>query len=59
MAMANVHGPVHQADEDNVRHVLDTTEARQGVVSGRVLTILLVSTVLLAVIFALIWLSAI
>jgi len=57
--MTYTHGPVHQADEDNVKHVLDTTEARQGVVSGRVLLVLLVSTILLAVIFAIIWLSAI
>ncbi|HWA29609.1 MAG TPA: hypothetical protein VG867_00860 [Rhizomicrobium sp.] len=55
--MSYTHGP--QADEDNVKHVLNTTEARQGVVSGRVLLVLLVSTILLAVIFAIIWLSAI
>ncbi|HWA29931.1 MAG TPA: hypothetical protein VG867_02480 [Rhizomicrobium sp.] len=57
--MSYTHGPVHQADEDNTKHVLNTTEARQGVVSGRVLLVLLVSTILLAVIFAIIWLSAI
>lgn len=55
MAMAQT-GPVRQADEDNVKHVVDTTEARQGVVSGRVITVLLISTILLAVIFAIIWL---
>jgi len=58
MAMTNTHGPVRQANEDNVKHVVDTTEARQGVVSGRVLSVLLISTILLAVIFAIIWLSA-
>jgi hypothetical protein len=59
MTMADMRtGPVHQADEDNVKHVVDTTEARQGVVSGRVLSVLLISTILLAVIFAIIWLSA-
>lgn len=52
-------GPVHQADEDNVKHVVDTTEARQGVVSGRVVTVLLISTILLAVIFAIIWLMGV
>ncbi|HEY7977559.1 MAG TPA: hypothetical protein VID67_05140 [Rhizomicrobium sp.] len=49
-------GPVHQANEDNAKHVIDTTESRQGVVSGRVLSVLLISTILLAVIFAIIWL---
>ena len=59
MAMADIRrGPVHQANEDNVKHVVDTTEARQGAVSGRVLTVLLVSTILLAVTFAIIWLTA-
>lgn len=60
MTTSDTHrGPVHQADEDNVKHVVDTTEARQGVVSGRVLTVLLISTVLLAVIFAIIWLTSV
>jgi hypothetical protein len=59
MAMSNTQGsPVRQPLEDNTRHVVDTTDARQGVTSGRVLTVLLLSTVLLAVIFAIIWLSA-
>ena len=59
MAMAEMRrGPVHQANEDNVKHVIDTTDSRQGVASGRVLTVLLVSTILLAVIFAIIWLAA-
>jgi hypothetical protein len=58
MAMTQAHGPVRQANEDNVKHVVDTTEARQGVVSGRVLSVLLASTILLAVIFAIIWLAA-
>ncbi|MGN6149409.1 MAG: hypothetical protein ACTHPD_12780 [Rhizomicrobium sp.] len=58
--MTNTHrGPVHQANEDNVKHVVDTTEARQGVVSGRVLTVLLISTILLGVIFAIIWLMGV
>ena len=59
MAMADMRtGPVQQADEDNVKHVIDTTDSRQGVTSGRVLSVLLISTILLAVIFAIIWLSA-
>jgi hypothetical protein len=58
MATTNTHGPVRQASEDNMKHVVDTTEARQGVVSGRVLSVLLISTILLAVIFAIIWLTA-
>ncbi|HSM95115.1 MAG TPA: hypothetical protein VLT91_03665 [Rhizomicrobium sp.] len=57
MAATHAHGPVRQSNEDNVKHVVDTTEARQGVVSGRVLTVLLISTILLAVIFAIIWLA--
>ena len=57
MAMTQTHGPVRQANEDNVKHIVDTTEARQGVVSGRVLSVLLISTILLAVIFAIIWLA--
>jgi hypothetical protein len=60
MAMTNTQrGPVHQANEDNVKHVIDTTEARQGVVSGRVVTVLLISTILLGVIFAIIWLMGV
>jgi hypothetical protein len=60
MAMADMRtGPVHQANEDNVKHVIDTTDSRQGVASGRVLTVLLLSTVLLAVIFAIIWLAGV
>ena len=58
MAMVNIRGPVRQANEDNVKHVIDTTDSRQGVVSGRVLSVLLISTILLAVIFAIMWLMA-
>ncbi|HEY4126073.1 MAG TPA: hypothetical protein VGM36_15730 [Rhizomicrobium sp.] len=58
MAMTQTRGPVRQANEDNVKHVVDTTESRQGAVSGRVLSVLLISTILLAVIFAIIWLTA-
>ncbi len=57
MAMSTIQsGPVHQAREDNVKRQLDTTSARQGDVSGRVITVLITSTVLLGVIFAVIWL---
>lgn len=60
MAMTNTHGtPVRQPLDDNQKRVLDTTDARQGVTSGRVITVLMVSTVLLAVIFAIIWLSGV
>ncbi|MBS0276968.1 MAG: hypothetical protein JSR81_05060 [Proteobacteria bacterium] len=60
MAMTDAQrGPVRQADEDNVKHVVTTTEARQGVVSGRVVSVLFISTILLAVIFAIIWLAGI
>ena len=57
MAMTTTHGPVHQAREDNVKRELDTTDARQGAVSGRVVTVLMISTLLIAVIFAIIWLA--
>jgi hypothetical protein len=49
--------PVHRADEDNVKRIVTTPDARQGAVSGRVLTVLIVSVVALAVIFAIIWLT--
>lgn len=56
--MASVHKePVHQADEDNVKRVLPTPEARQGIVSGRVLTVLIASIFVLGIIYAIIWLS--
>ena len=57
MAMTNTHGTPVRAWEDNTRRELDTIDARQGVVSGRVITVLMVSTVLVAVIFAIIWLT--
>jgi hypothetical protein len=49
--------PVQRADSDNVARVVPTPDARQGAVSGRVLTVLLVSVLALAVIFAIIWLT--
>jgi hypothetical protein len=48
--------PAHQAHEDNIRRELDTTDARQGAVSGRVITVLIASMVLVGAIFALMWL---
>jgi hypothetical protein len=58
MAMTNTHGtPVHRAWEDNTRRELSTIDARQGVVSGRVISVMMISTVLVAVIFAIIWLT--
>jgi hypothetical protein len=47
--------PVHQAHEDNVARQLETMDARQGAVSGRVITVLVVSMLLVGVIFALMW----
>jgi len=46
-----------QADEDNVERELPTPDARQGAVSGRVITVLIVSTLIVAAIFAAMWLS--
>jgi hypothetical protein len=57
MADAIRNEPLHRADEDNVKRVVTTPQARQGAVSGRVLTVLLVSVLALAVIFAIIWLT--
>lgn len=52
-------GTVHQPLEDNQRRRLDPVDARGGVVSGRVVTILVVSTLLIAVIFAMLWLTGV
>lgn len=49
--------PVHRADEDNVPRVVPSPRARQGVISGRVLTVMLVSVIALAIIYAIIWLT--
>jgi|HubBroStandDraft_5_1064220.scaffolds.fasta_scaffold749883_2 hypothetical protein len=57
MATTIHNEPIHRADEDNVKRVITTPDARQGAVSGRVLTVLIVSVVALAVIFAIIWLT--
>jgi hypothetical protein len=46
-----------QADEDNVHRELSTSDARQGAVSGRVITVLVVSMLLVGAIFAAMWLS--
>ena len=48
--------PVHQAHEDNVPRQLDSTDARQGAVSGRVITVLVVSLLAVVAIFAVMWL---
>jgi hypothetical protein len=47
--------PIHQAQEDNISRQLDTSDARQGAVSGRVITVLIASLLLVGVIFALMW----
>jgi hypothetical protein len=49
--------PVHQAEDDNVPRQISTPDARQGAVSGRVITVLIVSTLVLGAIFAIMWLS--
>jgi hypothetical protein len=56
MATNTPTGTVRQPLEDNRSRQLDAVDARGGVVSGRVLTILVVSTLLVAVIFAMLWL---
>lgn len=56
MATKAPTGTVHQADEDNRSRQLDTVDARGGVVSGRIVTILVVSVLLIGVIFAMLWL---
>jgi hypothetical protein len=57
MATKMPTGTVHQQDEDNRSRQLDTVDARGGVVSGRVLAILVVSVLLIGVIFAMLWLT--
>ncbi len=47
----------NQAQEDDVARRLPTPDARQGAVSGRVITVLIISMVAVALIFAVIWLS--
>jgi hypothetical protein len=54
---ADTNPPVQRADSDNMARVVPTTDVRQGAVSGRVLTVLLVSVLALGVIFAIIWLT--
>jgi hypothetical protein len=49
-------GPAPQAQEDNMPRHLEKTDARQGVVSGRVVTVLIVSLLAVAAIFAVMWL---
>jgi hypothetical protein len=49
--------PAHQAQEDNVPRELQTAEARQGAVSGRVVTVLIVSLLVVGAIFAVMWLA--
>jgi hypothetical protein len=57
MAIQTHNQPVRQAQDDNVKRIVPTSQARQGAVSGRVLTVLFVSVLALAVIFAIIWLT--
>jgi hypothetical protein len=59
MALDTQTGTVHQADDDNVARQIDTADARGGVVSGRVVMILAVSLLLIAVIFAMLWLTGV
>jgi hypothetical protein len=49
--------PVHQADEDNVERHLPSVDARQGAISGRVVTVLIVSMLIVCAIFAVMWLT--
>jgi hypothetical protein len=57
MPIVTHNEPVHQAEEDNVKRIVPTPRARQGAVSGRVVTVLVVSVVVLAIIYAIIWLT--
>ena len=59
MATDRPTGTVHQQAEDNRARQLDTVDARGGVVSGRVVTILVVSILLVGVIFAMLWLTGV
>ena len=57
MATNTPTGTVHRAMEDNKSRQLDAVDARGGNVSGRVVTILVVSVLLIGVIFAMLWLT--
>jgi hypothetical protein len=59
MATNTPTGSVRQATQDNRSRRLDAVDARGGVVSGRVVTILAVSVLLVAVIFAMLWLTGV
>jgi hypothetical protein len=57
MPLVTQNEPVHQAQEDNVKRIVPAPEARQGAVSGRVLTVMVVSIAVLAIVYAIIWLT--
>lgn len=52
---ASDRGTVHQALNGDELHERNALEARQGVISGRVVTVLIVSTVALGAIYAAMW----
>ncbi|HEY2069759.1 MAG TPA: hypothetical protein VGG48_09420 [Rhizomicrobium sp.] len=57
--MENTTSPIQspQADLDGRGKVIPTPDARQGAISGRVVTVLIVSVAIVAAIFAIMWLS--
>ncbi|HEY5338542.1 MAG TPA: hypothetical protein VIJ85_10080 [Rhizomicrobium sp.] len=59
MSVNTTTGWVHQPAEDNRIRQLDATDARGGVISGRVVTILVVSILFVGVIFAMLWLTGV
>jgi hypothetical protein len=59
MATNTPTGTVRQPLEDNRSRQLDSVDARGGVVSGRVLMVLVVSILLVGVIFAMLWLTGV
>jgi hypothetical protein len=59
MAPNTPTGTIHQQAEDNRSRQLNAVDARGGVVSGRVVTVLVVSMLLVAVIFSMLWLTGV
>ncbi len=59
MATNTPTGRVRQTLNDDRSRQLDSVDARGGVISGRVLMVLIVSVLLVGVIFAMLWLTGV
>jgi hypothetical protein len=59
MAANMTTGKVQQPLEDNPQRELSAIDARGGVLSGRVVTVLVISVLLVGVVFAMLWLTGV